>query len=593
MRWTNSFNESKSASSQYADAVIRLIAANAKDGGRQSTSEVKNLVKALVKSKDDPIVELATSAGCPSDEIATFVFCVCVERSLERQRILAGLHPEAVGSVRLGMLDLLADDDHQGVATVGPHSRLRRARLVEVSHSGPFASRTVAVHPTVMWGLFNDPTPDPSLPFATRLLERPGSSGDSTSLLVSGEDPTRRRTLLLKNLAGSRALIVRDPTDQLQWDAVVREATLTRSALIIEIEDSLSIIGSNTLTDANHLVLGLSSLAGLDPETLPPRAWRELVAGDKAASSEEIAAVLGQASPHPLTADQLRRVHATLPLVDGDVTHAVRRLTDHRLFKLGNRKSPSRTWDDLIIDDECLSELRDLTDRYRYASQVRETPELGRHVSPGVLAVFAGSSGTGKTLAAEVIAGDLGLELVKIDLSTVVSKYIGETEKNLEEVFDAASVGGALVLFDEGDALFGKRSEVSDARDRYANIEVAYLLQRVETFEGFVIISTNLIGNVDQAFQRRIQAMIEFSTPDLPTRIRLWQLHLPLNRCARGITHEELGAITMSGGNIRNIAVSAAFLAAAENSLINRDHLRISLRREMRKLGRLTQDLLV
>jgi len=127
---------------------------------------------------------------------------------------------------------------------------------------------------------------------------------------------------------------------------------------------------------------------------------------------------------------------------------------------------------------------------------------------------------------------------VKIDLSTVVSKYIGETEKNLEEVFDAASVGGALVLFDEGDALFGKRSEVSDARDRYANIEVAYLLQRVETFEGFVIISTNLAGNVDQAFQRRLQAMIEFPTPDRTARLALWNLHLPLSATAGEVSHD-------------------------------------------------------
>jgi SpoVK/Ycf46/Vps4 family AAA+-type ATPase len=158
-------------------------------------------------------------------------------------------------------------------------------------------------------------------------------------------------------------------------------------------------------------------------------------------------------------------------------------------------------------------------------------------------------------------------------------------------VFDAASVGGALVLFDEGDAIFGKRSETTDARDRYANIEVAYLLQRVETFEGFVIISTNLAANVDQAFQRRIQGMVEFVPPDRDLRLKLWQLHLPLSLCD-GVDHDELAAINMAGGGIRNVAVAAAFLASVDGTPIGRDHIRVALRREMRKLGRLAEGLL-
>jgi len=339
-------------------------------------------------------------------------------------------------------------------------------------------------------------------------------------------------------------------------------------------------------------VIGSSTPAGSDPEVLPRRAWKEMASPAKAASAAEVASVLGQDSPHPLTADQLRRVHTTLPLVDDDLGRAVRRLADHRLFELGNLRTPTRSWADLIVDEECESELRDLTQRYRQAAKVLELPGLGRHAPPGVLAVFAGPSGTGKTLAAEVIAGDLGLELVKIDLSTVVSKYIGETEKNLEEVFDAAAVGGALILFDEGDAIFGKRSETTDARDRYANIEIAYLLQRVESFEGFVIISTNLAANVDQAFQRRIQGMVEFPQPDRDLRRRLWELHLPLDRCAPDVSYDELSAINIAGGSIRNVAVSGAFLATAEGVPIDRRHLRVALKREMRKLGRLADGML-
>jgi SpoVK/Ycf46/Vps4 family AAA+-type ATPase len=395
----------------------------------------------------------------------------------------------------------------------------------------------------------------------------------------------------MHELAGGPILVVRDPVEPAHWDAAVREATLAGAALVVELSSTLSPVGSTTLDDATHLVIGLSTSAGVDPELLPRRAWKEMAAAPGAASSDEVASVLGQQSPHPLTADQLRRVHSTLPLVDGDLSRAVRRLADHRLFELGNRTSPTRTWDDLVVESDCLDELRHLANRYRQASKVRELPGVGRHVPPGLLAVFAGASGTGKTLAAEVIAGDLGLELVKIDLSTVVSKYIGETEKNLEEVFDAASVGGALVLFDEGDAIFGKRSETTDARDRYANIEVAYLLQRVETFEGFVIISTNLAANVDQAFQRRIQGMVEFVPPDRELRLKLWRLHLPLSLC-EGVDHDELAAINMAGGSIRNVAVAAAFLASSDGSPIRRDHIRVALRREMRKLGRLAEGLL-
>ncbi|MEN9803412.1 MAG: hypothetical protein RIS41_259 [Actinomycetota bacterium] len=587
MRFTRS--SADSVETRFTDAVVALLARNATDGTRQDPTSLDSLQKDLLRS-DEPVVALARSFGCADDEIATFVILVHVERSLERQRVLAPLAVDGDGSLRLGSLDQLARPSFRGSVTVGPDSRLRRARLVSVGAAGPFASRIVRVDASVMWGLAGDPRPDPALPMGSRLVERQ-SSGDHTSMLVTGDDPTRRRTLLMHELAGGPILVVRDPVESAHWDAAVREATLAGAALVVELTSTLSPVGSTTLDDATHLVIGLSTSAGVDPELLPRRAWKEMAAAPGAASSDEVASVLGQQSPHPLTADQLRRVHSTLPLVDGDLSRAVRRLADHRLFELGNRTSPSRTWDDLVVETDCLDELRHLANRYRQASKVRELPGVGRHVPPGILAVFAGASGTGKTLAAEVIAGDLGLELVKIDLSTVVSKYIGETEKNLEEVFDAASVGGALVLFDEGDAIFGKRSETTDARDRYANIEVAYLLQRVETFEGFVIISTNLAANVDQAFQRRIQGMVEFVPPDRELRLKLWRLHLPLSLCD-GVDHDELAAINMAGGSIRNVAVAAAFLASSDGSPIRRDHIRVALRREMRKLGRLAEGLL-
>jgi len=592
MRWPGSSADPSAASSRYADAVVRALAASASEGGRPDARSLSKERDALLSADDDPVVLLARSCGCPDDEVESFALCVGVERAIERQRVIEGIVRDGIGFVRVGMLEQLRSDAHRGSATVGPDSRLRRARLVDVGVQGPFASRQVIVEPAVMWGLAGDPRPDPGLPFGSRLVDRPRVDGGVTSLLVVGDDPTRRRTLAMNSLAGGAVLVVADPEGPAAWASVIREASLANAALVVELSGTLDPVGARALDDADHLVMALSSVAGIDPEVLPRRGWVELSAPPGAASPEEVAEVLGAGLAHPLTVDQLRRVHATLPLVDREVGRAVRRLTDHRLFSLGNRREPSRSWNDLVVSDDVMTELRELTDRYRLAARVRSQPVVGRHVSPGVLAVFAGPSGTGKTLAAEVIAHDLGLELVKIDLSTVVSKYIGETEKNLEEVFDAASVGGALVLFDEGDALFGKRSEVSDARDRYANIEVAYLLQRVETFEGFVIISTNFAGNVDQAFQRRLQAMVEFPAPDGDSRRRLWELHLDPARCDVDVDLAELSGINLAGGSIRNIAVAAAFLAERDGVSVSRAHLRTGLEREMRKLGRLAHAML-
>ncbi len=184
----------------------------------------------------------------------------------------------------------------------------------------------------------------------------------------------------------------------------------------------------------------------------------------------------------------------------------------------------------------------------------------------GITALFAGDSGTGKTLSAEVIAGELGLELYVIDLSTVVDKYIGETEKNLDRIFAEADRVNGVLLFDEADAIFGKRSEVRDARDRYANVEVAYLLQRMERFDGLAVLTTNLRANLDEAFTRRIDVIVDFPMPEEDDRMRLWRLHLPPEVPQADDLDLRFMAdrFRLSGGNIRNICVTAAFFAADE-----------------------------
>ncbi len=195
-----------------------------------------------------------------------------------------------------------------------------------------------------------------------------------------------------------------------------------------------------------------------------------------------------------------------------------------------------------------------------------------------------GASGTGKTLAAEVVAGEVGLDLYRIDLSQVVSKYIGETEKNLSRVFDAAEEGGAILLFDEADALFGKRSEVRDSHDRYANIEVSYLLQRMEAYQGLAILTTNLRAALDSAFLRRIRYLVHFPFPGRAERTEIWRRVFPPEAPTEGLDPEQLGRLTAAGGNIRNIALNGAFLAAAANEPIRMGHLLQAARAEYAKL---------
>jgi SpoVK/Ycf46/Vps4 family AAA+-type ATPase len=204
----------------------------------------------------------------------------------------------------------------------------------------------------------------------------------------------------------------------------------------------------------------------------------------------------------------------------------------------------------------------------------------------GISALFSGPSGTGKTLAAEVIAGALNLDLYRIDLSQVVSKYIGETEKNLRRIFQAAEGSGAVLLFDEADAIFGKRTEVKDSHDRYANIEVGYLLQRMEAYQGLVILTSNLKNSLDSAFLRRIRFVVQFPFPEIEHRLQIWASIFPSAMPRDDINLEQLAELSLAGGNIRNIAINAAFLAAAEDKAVSMDSLVRAARSEFAKLER-------
>jgi SpoVK/Ycf46/Vps4 family AAA+-type ATPase len=262
------------------------------------------------------------------------------------------------------------------------------------------------------------------------------------------------------------------------------------------------------------------------------------------------------------------------------------------LERLALRIAPRSDWTDLVLPEAVLDQLHELVARVRYRDQVLSSWGLKRGTAKGqgVTALFSGDSGTGKTLAAEVVAGALGLDLYVVDLATVVDKYIGETEKNLDRIFREADRVNGVLLFDEADAIFGKRSDVQDARDRYANVEVAYLLQRMERFDGIAVLTTNLRANIDEAFLRRLDTLIDFPMPGDEMRLLLWERHLPESMPRDETVDLEFLArsFELSGGNIRNVALAAAFLAASGHAPLSMAALIRATAREYRKLGRLT-----
>jgi hypothetical protein len=270
---------------------------------------------------------------------------------------------------------------------------------------------------------------------------------------------------------------------------------------------------------------------------------------------------------------------------------ACRAQSSGKLDSLAHKVGTTYSWNDIVLPVEQLAMLREVSMQVRHRRTVLESWGFDKHLAmgKGVNVLFAGTSGTGKTMAAEIIASDLGLELYKVDLSMMVSKYIGETEKNLDKIFTAAREANAILFFDEADAIFGKRSEVKDAHDRYANIEVGYLLQKMESYDGVVILATNLRKNLDDAFVRRLHVAIEFPFPEEPDRQRIWRKVFPAD--APLAADVDIGFLArqfkLAGGNIRNIALLSAYLAAEEGDRIAMSHIVRAVKREYQKMGKL------
>ncbi|MFC8535551.1 ATP-binding protein [Streptomyces sp. NPDC057249] len=537
-----------------------------------------------------------------------------------------------------------------GLCGVSPADAVARGRLAAAAPlrdaglllaedlDRPFLSRALRVPDRVTAHLLGDDTRDPRLADVTAPWEPAGGVGDPAALarvLAEGvplvylsEDQGGAGTALAASaleragrsvLGVDLARLAADPAPVDAVRALVREARLTGAGLVCAPLDAVSrehphLLRLLTATPVPTVMVGRvpwdASWSTVPPllvhaPRVEPSArgalWAEAYGRTGAGPVPAGIDPDHLLAPFLLTPEQVtgaaRSAAQTARLDGGTLTpdhvrQGARAQNAAGLDRLARRIEPTVTWDDLVLPPDAHAQLRELTARARHRDRVlgewAMRPGGGR--GRGVSALFAGDSGTGKTMSAEVIAADLGLDLYTVDLATVIDKYVGETEKNLERIFtEAAGVNGVL-LFDEADAIFGKRSDVKDAHDRYANVESAYLLQRMESFDGLAILATNLRANLDDAFTRRLDLVIDFPVPDPDQRRVLWDrclgptlpraADLDLSFCAENFE--------LAGGNIRSIAVTAAYLAADTGGAVTMATLIHAVQREYQKLGRLT-----
>ena len=492
----------------------------------------------------------------------------------------------------------------------------------------PFLTRSLLVPDRVVAHLLGDDSPDPLVAAVTTRSERVTvDPGDELARAVSAQSPLvyACETGTAAGVpaavgafeAAGRAALVVDLTlaqhgddDPALAHALALEAGLTGRGLVAGPLDALDrkprlrralaeatvptvLVGTKSWdvrwSARSPLVVDVPPLGSQERARL----WDAALAGS---SSEDLEPGTATAQ-FRLTPEQIAaaahaaRARASVwgRAVTGEDLHRGARLqSSSGLERLARRIEPRAGWDDLVVSDAVAGALRDLAARARHGARVLVEWQMGARTTRGrgVVALFAGPSGTGKTLSAEVLANDLGLDLYVVDLASVVDKYIGETEKNLDRIFQEAQRVNGVLLFDEADALFGKRSGVEDARDRYANIEVAYLLQQMEAFEGIAILTTNLRGNLDDAFARRLDAVLELPLPDEDGRTRLWRLNLPPALPLAGdVDVAFLARFRLSGGNVRNACLAAAFRAAAAERDVSMADLVRGVAQEYTKLG--------
>jgi hypothetical protein len=507
-----------------------------------------------------------------------------------------------------------------------PDRRLRRYGLIELLSAASFVTTPYRVPERVLHAVLGVETMDEALaamavPLETDGLLTPAQerivadlsvawSAAATTwpiLVLAGDDGAAKRTVAARIAAvsGLRAWAIdagQIPESATERDRLARswerEAALGGAVLVLVFDDDLEptrrraalawlerMRAAAVLCVRERVRVPARAIRAADIDRPTPRdqreLWRRALGGRAALLNGQIDHIVDQFS---LDGSTIARIGLAIGEPDAlwDEVRTDARLT---LDDLAQRLSGERCWVELVLPAAQTDALRQIVAHVRHRTRVYEGWGFGRGGRGlGVAALFSGPSGVGKTLAAEVIASELRLDLYRVDLSQVVSKYIGETEKNLRRVFAAAEGAGAVLLFDEADALFGKRTEVSDSHDRYANIEVSYLLQRMEAYRGLAILTTNFKSAIDNAFLRRLRFVVNFPFPDPPERVRIWDAVLPPQLPRDSLDLTRLAQLNVAGGNIRNIALHAGFIAADAGRTVTMADLLCAARAEYAKL---------
>jgi ATPase family associated with various cellular activities (AAA) len=579
---------------------------------------------------------LCATFGLSPFERDILLLCAGIELDSKFASLRATAHGDTTRAYPTFSLALAALPDPHWSA-LAPNAPLRRWRLIEISNGNALTTSPLRIDERILHyltgvshlddrlaglvepvGIADELAPSQRV-LAERVMQTWSNRQKISELPVvqlCGDESAAKRAIAAAACASlglnlhqiSAASLPQDPREM---DALIRlwqrEAALSASALLIEAHDldSKDTSHINAVTRLiDHLTAPLllstrvrwknASRLTLTLDVSKPTTdeqhalWRNALGSDAISLDGKLDALVSQ---FDLSASSIRaaamngQLSETAPewvaLWDACRTQARPGLDD-----LAQRIQPVAAWEELVLPDAQRTILREIAAHVRQRYHVYETWGFASKCARGlgISALFAGASGTGKTMAAEVLANELRLDLYRIDLSQVVSKYIGETEKNLRRVFDAAEEGGAILLFDEADALFGKRSEVKDSHDRYANIEISYLLQRMEQYRGLAILTTNMKEALDSAFLRRIRFIVHFPFPDLAAREEIWRGIFPAQTPTQELAINKLARLNVTGGNIRNIALNAAFLAADANEPVRMNHVLRAARSEYAKI---------
>ena len=527
----------------------------------------------------------------------------------------------------------LAKLDGAGWDAFAPDGTLRRCALIEILPSHSLSGALYRVPERVLHAVLGIDTIDEALRAYVVPLDAGGPLAPAHQTLaaslaeawaadaavwpvvvLAGNDGEAKRTIAarlardrgLRAWAMSAALIPEAAADR-EWLAKIwqRECALGGAVLVLMLDEDLEPARRRAAIAWLERMRAAAIVCARDRVPVAGRAvravdverparheqrdlWQRALGRRAIAFNGQLDRVVDQFS---LDAGAIARIGAAIEDADA-LWDEVRREARPALDELAQRLPGIAGWNDLVLPSAQLAALREIASHVRHQARVFDAWGFGRAARGlGVTALFAGPSGVGKTLAAEVLARELRLDVYRVDLSQVVSKYIGETEKNLRRVFDAADSGGVVLLFDEADALFGKRTEVHDSHDRYANIEVSYLLQRMESYRGLAILTTNFKGAIDQAFLRRLRFVVNFPFPDAGERARIWQTAFPPQTPRDRLDFARLAQLNIPGGNIAGIALHASFIAAEDGRPVAMSHVLRAARTEYAKLDRTLTEL--